>query len=130
MKKGILLVVLLMVISLSGCSSNKNTTPSEITTPVIQTPVVTTESAPNTPTPITTPTTINGRERIVTGDGKVLSFSKGDTVVGVLIVTNNKSFENKEKNVVLYNAPYSGRIMSGIINPWPGEITNQEVIHP
>lgn len=57
-------------------------------------------------------------DRQTTGEGKTLSFEKGDNVCGAVIKINGKTFLNS----YLQNAPMNGKITSGVINFWQGEI--------
>jgi len=77
-----------------------------------------------------TPSPCPNKTRVTTGTGKTLTFTQGDTVVGYKIVLNGKTYKNDGIGVVLYNAPTSGTVTNGVINPWPSEITNQKLITP
>jgi hypothetical protein len=67
---------------------------------------------------------ISADKRKTTGDGKKLSFNKGDTVLGAAIIINGKTFIN----CVIKNAPMSGSVTSGVINPWTSEMNGLTVI--
>jgi hypothetical protein len=66
----------------------------------------------------------NVDSRRPTGDGKTLSFSKGDTVLGAAILINGKTFTN----AVIKNAPMGGSVTSGVISPWASEMNGLTVI--
>jgi len=98
-------------------------TPTESTATPTESTATPTES---TATP-TESTTIVEKVRIPTGSGQSLAFEVGDTVVGWSISVNGQTYEG---GVVLYNSPYSGIVIDGVINPWTSEITTQTVISP
>jgi len=67
-------------------------------------------------TSMTIAATTNDRQ--ATGVGKTLSFKKGESVCGAVIKINNKTFFNS----YIKEAPMNGKITSGVINFWQGEI--------
>lgn len=102
----------------------------EILAPV-STPPTETTTAPTIPSETTTvpteTTIIVEKVRTPTGSGQSLAFEVGDTIVGWSITVNGTTYEG---GVVLYNSPYSGTVVDGVVNPWTSEITNQTVITP
>lgn len=74
-------------------------------------------------------TAIAAGNRRITGEGKALYFAKGESVCGAQIEINSRIFEN----CYIINAPMSGYVASGVINPWKGEfkgkrITNEMIL--
>lgn len=109
-------------------TTTSTTTVATTTTPTTTIETTTTPTTTTITTPTTTATTTVARIRIPTGVGQSKTFQAGDTVVGWKITfTNGKSYEG---GVVVYDSPFGGTIVDGVINPWPGEITNQTVVSP
>jgi len=95
-------------------------TPTPSPTPTAKpTPVPTAK-----PTPESTPT----RERLVTDKNNPIKlFSKGDNVLshGKIEFVNGKPYKG---DFVIYDSPFDGFVVNGVVNPHPYEITNEVVI--
>lgn len=83
----------------------------------------TTTQSPTTPTQKTTVAAVNTDKRQPTGEGKKLTFNKGDNVLGAWIEINGKGFSG-----LIKNAPMAGIVTSGVVNPWEKEMIGMKII--